>query len=116
MEAIWIEGGVEELIDESFEWVDDMMHEMIKVDMSDQFEYFLWEYYGLMIDFGISDTLQYIELEELKPIMREDLETILKSSIEEFGEGEKPEGIEGSECELEYLVYYQLKHECSAYM
>lgn len=116
MEAIWIEGGVEELIDESFEWVDEMMHERIKVDMSEQFERFLWEYYGLMVDFGISDTLQYVELETCKPLMREDLEQILLSSKEEFGEGEIPEGIEGSECELEYLVYYQLKRECIACM
>lgn len=115
MEAIWceemvvIEGGV----NNSFEWMDDIIHNSIRGELEESFKEFLREYYDIEVRFNDGDTLEYEYIEEGRVLRSLDLSELYQHSMMEFGRGDIPEEIEGTECEAEYLVYYQLRHEWS---
>ncbi len=115
MEDIWfdeivvIEGGVED----SFDWMDDFIHNSIRVELEAGFEEFLREYYDIEIRFNEGDTLEFKYIEESRVLKSFELSDLYKDSMLEFGRGDIPVEIKGTECESEYLVYYQLKHEYS---
>jgi hypothetical protein len=115
MEAIWyeeavvIEGGV----DDSFEMMDDLIHKSIRGELEAGFKEFLREYYNIEIIFNYGDTLEFKYIEDGVVLKSVELCELYKDSMLEFGQGNIPVEIEGTECESEYLVYYQLKHEYS---
>ena len=115
MEAIWceemvvIEGGV----DNSFEWMDDLIHNSIRGELEESFKEFLREYYDIEVRFNDGDTLEYEYIEEGRVLRSLDLSDLYQHSMLEFGRGDIPENIKGTECDAEYLVYYQLRHEWS---
>lgn len=109
MELMWFEGDAE-TFESSFESIDEMIHEMIKEELEESFNKFLMEYYGIMVGFE-SETIRFESITTLEVLMSSDLKKIYTESIEEFGVGEIPDEIIGTECEDEYRVYYQLKHE-----
>ena len=109
MEEMWFEGDVERIAS-SFESIDEMIHSIIKEDLEESFNKFLMEYYGIMVGFE-SDTIRFESITTLEVLMSSDLKKIYAESTEEFGFGIIPEEIIGTECEDEYRVYYQLKHE-----
>ena len=109
MEEIWFDGDIE-TFESSIKSIDEMIHSIIKEELGESFNKFLMEYYGIMVDFE-SDTIRFEDIITLEVLLSSDLKKIYAESIEEFGVGKIPEDIIGTECEDEYRVYYQLKHE-----
>ena len=82
-----------------------MIHEMIKDELGDSFNKFLMEYYGIMVGFE-SDTIRFESITTLEVLMSSDLKKIYAESIEEFGVGEIPEEIIGTECESKTALHH----------
>lgn len=107
---MWFEGDVTNEFDSSFESIEDLIHESIIEELDESFVRFLIEYYGIIIGFE-NETIRFEYTTDFRVLLSADLNRIYADSIREFGSGYIPEVVNGTECEDEYRLYYQLKHE-----